>query len=93
MTAAQDIANWAVTADFAECTSARKTVVCSVVDTIGCFHAGWRDPVAQKTLSAARSWGSGNAAVFGTNERLAPLPAAFVNGVSAHALDYDDCET
>lgn len=92
MTAAQRLADWAVDADFSNETSAREVVVDAVIDTLGCIHAGWRDPVSQKALDAARSWGSGNASVFGTGEKLPAPSAAFVNGVAAHALDYDDCE-
>lgn len=92
MTAAQDIANWAATADFTDCTSARRTVVDAIADTIGCIHAGWRDPVCDKTLKVATNWGSGDATVLASPVKLAAPSAAFVNGTAAHALDYDDYE-
>lgn len=62
-----------------------------VLDTVGlCLAAG---PLAtsDQARSVARGWGGPpTARVIGQAERLPPTGAAFVNGVLAHALDYDD---
>ncbi|MBI2525131.1 MAG: MmgE/PrpD family protein [Candidatus Rokubacteria bacterium] len=61
-----------------------------IVETVGCALGGSRTPL---TLAAARSLdrlgGSGPASVMGLGRRTSPDRAAFVNGVSANALDYD----
>jgi len=59
-------------------------------DTIGCIIAGRKDPA---TLAAARAFetrsnGGSSAVVTGT--RADPATAALINGVAAHALDFDD---
>lgn len=92
MTAAQQLANWAVAAEFSNATTARKAVVDAIIDTLGCIHAGWRDPVCERTLRVAQTWGTGDATVIASPVRLAAPSAAFVNGTAAHALDYDDYE-
>jgi 2-methylcitrate dehydratase PrpD len=59
-------------------------------DTIGCIIAGRSDPA---TLATARAFEtrprSGTSAVV-TGARTDPAIAALVNGVAAHALDFDD---
>ena len=92
MTAAEQIAKWATRADLAGETTARRAVVDALIDTVGCIHAGWRDPVAAKALNVAQGWGIGDASVLAHDIRLSPPSAAFVNGTAAHALDYDDYE-
>lgn len=60
-------------------------------DTIGCAIAGSGSEVARKALSYARSVEAApRAAIWGSEERTSPAEAAFVNGISAHALDFDD---
>ncbi|MEO7127232.1 MAG: MmgE/PrpD family protein [Nakamurella sp.] len=62
-----------------------------ILDTIGiCLAASTLD-----TSRAARAWaadegGSPRAAAIGVPNRLPARSAAFVNGVLAHSLDYDD---
>ena len=59
-------------------------------DTIGCMIAGRNDPA---TLAAARAYetrfGHGNSALV-TGSRTDDATAALINGVAAHALDFDD---
>lgn len=59
-------------------------------DTIGCIIAGRKDPA---TLAAARAFETrpvgGNCAVV-TGARTDAATAALINGVAAHALDFDD---
>lgn len=62
-----------------------------VLDTVGICLAATRLDTSAMALRVARSWGApGPATVIGYGERL-PVPgAAFVNGVLAHSLDFDD---
>ncbi len=63
---------------------------CAVLDTIGCMLVGIDEPVAQTVLQAVSPWGSGNAAVVGSESTLPGPWAALVNGSSAKAFDFDD---
>ncbi len=67
----------------------------NILDTLGCM-------VAASTLSTdsqpvtdmvRQAGGIGEATVIGYPEKLPVWMAAFVNGISAHALDYDDIVT
>jgi 2-methylcitrate dehydratase PrpD len=64
----------------------------AVLDTVGCTLAGAHEDCARIAAQAA-TYGTtgGECLVFGTNRRVGPLDAAFINGTAAHALDYDDC--
>ncbi|RYF55901.1 MAG: MmgE/PrpD family protein, partial [Comamonadaceae bacterium] len=67
------------------------------IDTVATMMAGSREPVAQIVLAHARStcadqssnMSGGVPVPFGAISLPPPL-AAYVNGVTAHALDYDD---
>jgi len=61
------------------------------IDTIACLFSGRQEPVTQTALTVVRQRGSlpQVRALLG-DERLSVMDAAFVNAVSAHALDYDD---
>src|SRR5439155_11237563 len=64
----------------------------AILDTVGVTLAGAGEEttaVIRRTLrkTAAR----GPALIFGDSERLDVLSAALINGVAAHALDFDDC--
>ncbi|MDO8836676.1 MAG: MmgE/PrpD family protein, partial [Vicinamibacterales bacterium] len=62
-----------------------------VLDTLGiCAAATALDTSAMATRVAAAWGGSGEATVIGHPGRLPAPAAAFVNGVLAHSLDYDD---
>ncbi len=61
------------------------------VDTVACMFSGKREPVTEAALGLVRERGSRAAVpVLMGAERLDPMDAAYVNAVSAHALDYDD---
>ena len=62
------------------------------LDTLGVAVAGTTLPASEIAMRYARSLGAngGDSHVLGKDERWAPAVAAFANGVSAHALDYDD---
>ena len=66
----------------------------AIADTIGVAIAGSKSdflPIIENASSAAPK--DGLATKFGQAGRLAPLDAAFINGIAAHALDFDDCST
>ena len=61
-----------------------------IMETLGCALAGSRTPLAAAAVRSVRRQGeSGGATVIGLGLRAAPDRAAFINGVSANALDYD----
>jgi 2-methylcitrate dehydratase PrpD len=62
-----------------------------VLDTLGiCIAATALDTSGMATRVAAAWGGPGEATVIGHPDRLPAASAAFVNGVLAHSLDYDD---
>ena len=64
----------------------------AIVDTIGVTLAGAQErttAVVARTLRVTAA--PGPALIFGSSERLDVLSAALINGVAAHALDFDDC--
>src|SRR5512145_510706 len=65
----------------------------AILDTIGVMLAGAREDTAvrARTLIAHRR-GHEEATVAGTALRASMEDAALVNGVAAHALDYDDVQ-
>jgi 2-methylcitrate dehydratase PrpD len=70
---------------------ALELVTQAFVDCLGCMLAGARQPESQIARGWVEALGSaGEATLFGTGARAAAAPAALANGVSAHALDYDD---
>jgi 2-methylcitrate dehydratase PrpD len=92
LTLAQEIGRFAATTSFADLPeevvdSVRKRVL----DTIGIAVAA----APLETSRASRAWarsqgGTPAASAVGVPERLPAALAAFVNGVLAHSLDYDD---
>jgi len=67
-----------------------------ILDTIGVTLAGASEDctaIAARAIATGRPLGGddGPALVFGLARRTGVLDAAFVNGVAAHALDFDDC--
>src|ERR1043166_6314616 len=59
-----------------------------ILDTVGVTLAGCGEDCARIARKLAGNGGS--SLVFGTSERTSMLDAALVNGVAAHALDFDD---
>src|ERR1700688_1166507 len=61
-----------------------------LLDTLGVSIAGSCEPAA---VIARRVVGNrpGDALVWGTGQRSDPLEAAFLNGIAANVLDFDDC--
>ena len=69
----------------------RRAAATAIIDTVGVTLLG---SVEQSTRIALALPGlceaSGPATVFGTDVRTTALDAAMVNGIAAHALDFDD---
>lgn len=62
-----------------------------VLDVLGLCVAAQALPTSQAILAhAAEQGGRGQASAIGLTERVPAASAAFVNGVLAHSLDYDD---
>ncbi len=63
----------------------------AVIDTVAAILAGTVEPVSRiAARCAAEDAGSPIAAMLGTAFRCPPEAAALLNGISGHALDYDD---
>src|SRR5689334_9471640 len=63
----------------------------AILDTLASAIAGSVEPAARIALDVAqRLGGNPQATVIGSDARLSTAQAALVNGVAAHALDYDD---
>lgn len=64
----------------------------AITDAVGCALAGVAEDAAKIALGVSRAAnpGGGQCTVLGTPEHLSSFDAAFVNGVTAHALDFDD---
>jgi 2-methylcitrate dehydratase PrpD len=91
MTLAQELAARIVATSFDDIgEAARHYARIGLLDTIAVGIAGVDDEasrIARKVVGGS----TGEALVWGTGERVAPLEAAFVNGVSSNVLDFDDC--
>jgi 2-methylcitrate dehydratase PrpD len=62
----------------------------SILDTLGVALAGSREEASRVAREALAGDGAGPAGVWGTSLRVPAEAAALLNGVSAHALDFDD---
>jgi len=64
----------------------------ALIDTIACMFAGAAQAVTLNSIAAVKTWGPGVSPIVGHADRLSPPFAAMVNGASAHAFDFDDCD-
>lgn len=69
--------------------AAKRWAMNAIADMIGCTLLGARTETAEATF-LSEIYGQGDCLVLGRKQRLGRLDAAFVNGTSGHALDYDD---
>jgi 2-methylcitrate dehydratase PrpD len=61
------------------------------LDTIGIMVAGASSPASQVLLkTVTEAGGAAEATIIGTSRKNSVVHAGFVNGASAHALEYDD---
>lgn len=63
----------------------------ALIDTLGCALAGIPEQAAQIACGHAAELGrTGRATIWGAAQSANPCDAALVNGIAAHALDFDD---
>lgn len=62
----------------------------AIVDWFAVALAGMADAQARSLAVVARGWQSGGRALTLDGRRMAPAPAALINGAAAHTLDFDD---
>jgi 2-methylcitrate dehydratase PrpD len=68
----------------------RHEAVRSLINFIGCSVAGSRHETVEAALAALKDLGAaGEAVVLGRSERLDPMNAALINGISSAVLDFD----
>ncbi|MEQ8196063.1 MAG: MmgE/PrpD family protein [Rhodospirillales bacterium] len=64
----------------------------AIADTVGVTLAGSVEQTAQIPLRVLGAGAvAGPSLIWGNTARTRPLDAALINGVAAHALDFDDC--
>lgn len=63
----------------------------ALIDTVGCALAGWSEAAPHIALDHAYFLQAAErATIWGAGLGTAPAEAAFVNGIAAHVLDFDD---
>lgn len=63
----------------------------SLLNYLGVAVGGCRHEAVEIALAAVSQFsGPAHAAILGRRERLDPLHAALINGISSHVFDYDD---
>lgn len=67
-----------------------KNAKTAVIDTIGVILAGSTEEAPKLVAKLPGMMSAGPSAVLGFGARVACLDAALINGVSAHAMDFDD---
>jgi 2-methylcitrate dehydratase PrpD len=71
--------------------SVREAALSALIDTVGVAIAGRDDTGFRALLNGTREEAHpGPATLLATGQRVSPAYAALVNGMGAHALDYDD---
>src|SRR3982075_1965816 len=86
------VAEWIVHSRLADTPPAvRSEAVRSIVNWIGVTIGGSREDAVKRGIETLTPYsGPGKSSVFGRSEKLDPLRAALINGISSHVLDYDD---
>lgn len=87
----RDLAAYVVGSRFADIPAeVRHEAARSLINCIGCCVAGSREATVEAALAALKDLGaSGDAVVLGRRERLDPMNAALINGISSAVLDFD----
>lgn len=89
-TISAQISNLAVSASFEQLSDRTVYAACQgLLDFYGCLLAGCSEPLAQ--ILQSQFSGHGKTSIIGTESATSPHDAALINGATAHALDYDDC--
>ena len=92
LTATQTMARWAYGLQHGDVPAAvRRAAQTGLIDTIGVAIAGSATRVGKLAAAAASNGAaSGSSVVLGSGRLSSATAAAFINGVAAHALDFDD---
>ena len=90
MTISRTLAEWISQTETLASGRALELARNAMIDIVGCMIAGGPDDATRRTLVAVRDLGNGRASIVGGEEMLTAPHAALVNGVAAHALDFDD---
>jgi 2-methylcitrate dehydratase PrpD len=69
---------------------ARQRAAIAVCDTVGVMLAGAGEPAARIARTVIGADGRGPSRILGTSSSTSAADAALLNGVAAHALDFDD---
>ena len=88
----RELADYAVQTRFEDYpTDVVETVKLLILDNIGCMLGGCQTSLGKAILGPIRSMGGGEeATIVGGGMKVPTIQAAFVNGTTANALDYDD---
>jgi 2-methylcitrate dehydratase PrpD len=63
----------------------------ALLNYIGCAVGGSREPAAETALRALRPYfGKPTAGLLARSERMDPLHASLINGITSHVFEYDD---
>jgi 2-methylcitrate dehydratase PrpD len=63
----------------------------AILNYVGCAMGGSREPAVEAAIKAFAPYsGNPTASILGRSERMDPLHASLVNGISSHVHDYDD---
>lgn len=91
-TAIERLADWICGLQYSDIPDSVRTIATNcLLDTIGVAFAGSATAVARTARAIAMDAASrGDAAIVGGTQLFSAPAAAFVNGASAHALDFDD---
>ena len=86
------IAKYAATAPIEQIPpNVRKEATRTLLNWVGVAVGGSRQGAPTRALAALRPFsGPPKSSLFGSKDRLDPLNAALVNGISSHVLDFDD---
>ena len=91
MSETRTLASYIVESDSRTSGDVRHEAKRALVNYVGCALGGCREPAVDIALDAlAPFFGPPTAGVLGRAERLDPLHASLMNGISSHVHDYDD---
>ena len=92
MSETKALANWVVKSRLEDIPDdVRREALRAIVNYTGCALGGSPDPAVNLAMQAfAPFFGPATANILGRKERVDPLHASLMNGISSHVYDYDD---
>jgi 2-methylcitrate dehydratase PrpD len=92
MSETKALANWVVKSRLEDIPDdVRREALRAIVNYTGCALGGSPDPAVNLAMQAfGPFFGSATASILGRKERVDPLHASLMNGISSHVYDYDD---